>query len=140
MASDGQWMDTRRNALKHKFICALKASKTLAKLYPNGCPADCPKFAGYGCTKYVQESYSARASVQRDTESFQTTYAQRIAIEQYFSRLGTLEADQTTHYRLNTIRNQMTVAHLSQSLVALAAVSLNRPEHIRCYRTFTRVA
>jgi len=140
MASDGQWMDTRRNALKHKFICALKASKTLAKLYPNGCPADCPKFAGYGCTKYVQESYSARASVRRDTENFQTTYAQRIAIEQYFSRLGTLEVDQTTHYRLNVIQNQMTIAHLTQSLVALAAVSLNHPEHIRCYRTFARVA
>lgn len=140
MASYGQWKDTRRNALKHKFICPLKASKTLAKQYPSGCPANNPKFTGYGCTKYVQKSYSARASVRRDTESYQKIYSQRIAIEQYFSRLGTLEADQTEHYRLKTIRNQMTIAHLSQSLVALAAVSLNKPENIRCYRTFARIA
>jgi hypothetical protein len=140
MASDGQWTDTRRNALKHKFRCPLKTSKTLAKQHPCGCPENNPKFTGYGCTKYVQESYSARASVRCDTESYQKIYAQRIAIEQYFSRLGTIEADQTTHYRLNTIRNQITIAHISQSLVALAAVSMNKQENIRCYRTFARTA
>ena len=140
MASDGQWKDTQRKALKHKFICPLKTSKTLAKRYPGGCPANNPKFNGYGCTKYIQESYSARASIRRDTESYRKIYAQRIAIEQYFSRIGTLEADQTTHYRLKTIRNQIIIAHISQSLVALAAVSMNMPENIRCYRTFARIA
>ena len=140
MTYDGQWVDTQRNALKRKFICPLKASKTLAQSYPGGCPVHCPKFAGYGCTKYVQESYSARASVRRDTESFKTTYAQRIAIEQYFSRLGAEEVYQTTHYRERSIKNQMTIAHITQSLVAMAAVSLHHPELIRCYRSFARVA
>ena len=38
MASDGQWFDKSRKAIKHKFICPLKASKLFAKNFPQGCP------------------------------------------------------------------------------------------------------
>jgi hypothetical protein len=61
-------------------------------------------------------------------------------VEQYFSRLGLVEAYQTTHYRLNIVKNQMTIAHLTHSLIALAAVSIDQIEKIRCYRTFASVA
>ncbi len=64
------------------------------------------------------------------------TVEKRIVVEQYFSRLGDREVEQTTHYKLRSVKNQMTIAHLSQSLVALAAVNLNRFDKIRCFRTF----
>ena len=104
------------------------------------CPVNHPKSQGYGCTKYFCEVRTARASVPRDSARFTREYTQRITVEQYFSRLGPIEAEQTTHYRLKTVQNQMTIAHLSQSLIALAAVSITMPENIRCYRTFAHVA
>ena len=58
-------------------------------------------------------------------------------VEQYFARLGDREAEQTTHYSLTAIKNQMTIAHLTASLIAVAAaIHLERPEKIRCYQTF----
>ena len=58
-------------------------------------------------------------------------------MERYFSRLGDREVEQTTHYDMRSIRNQMTIAHLSLSLIAYAAaVLMKQPDKIRCYRTF----
>jgi len=140
MSSDGQWFEKSRKAIKHKFICPLKSSKTFAKDYPQGCPTCNPKFTGYGCTKYFSEPRSARASVPRDSKEYARAHSKRIMVEQYFSRLGSVEAYQTTHYRLNIVKNQMTIAHLTHSLIALAAASINQIEKIRCYRTFASVA
>ena len=136
MSFDGTWFDTRRRTLKRKFICPIKKSKKQGI----GCPVNHPKSHGYGCTRYFCEVRTARASVPRDSARFTREYARRITVEQYFSRLGSIEAEQTTHYRHRTVQNQMTIAHLTQSLVALAAVSMNRPENIRSYRTFARIA
>ena len=140
MASDGQWFDKSRKTIKHKFICPLKASKTFSLKYPSGCPACNPKFTGYGCTKYFCEPRTARASVPRDSAEYAREYSRRIVVEQYFSRLGMVEAYQTTHYRLNIVKNQMTIAHLTHSLIALAAASIGQIKKIRCYRTFASVA
>jgi hypothetical protein len=140
MSSDGKWADIRRQAIKHKFRCPLKTSKSVAKLHPEGCPAGLEKYYGYGCTKYIQESYSPRASVNRNSKWFQDTLDQRIAVEQYFARMGLQEAYQTSHYSLRVVENQMFLAHISLSLVALAAVSVGQPEKMRCYRTFNQVA
>ena len=61
----------------------------------------------------------------------------RTEVERYFSRLGDREVEQTTHYKIRSIKNQMTIAHLSMSLVAYAAaILLNQPDKIRCFRTF----
>ena len=140
MASDGQWFEKTKNTIKHKYKCPIKASKTFAKEYTQGCPVCNPKFEGYGCTKYYSEPNSARASVPRDSAEYKSKYARRIGVEQYFVRLGSLEAYQTTHYSIKTVKNQMTIAHIALSLVALAAVTINKKEKIRCYRTFASVA
>ena len=140
MASDGQWFEKTKNTIKHKYVCPLKASKTFAKEFPQGCPDCNPKFEGYGCTKYYSEPNTARASVPRDSAEYKRKYPLRICVEQYFARMGSLEAYQTTHYSLNTVKNQMTIAHITLSLVALAAVSINKKEKIRCYRTFASIA
>ncbi len=137
MTYDGCWR--YKNADKVKFRCPLKTRKTIADQYPQGCPVQHQKFCGgkaYGCTKYLNVTDDARSRVPRNSTIFDEIYKKRIIIEQYFSRLGNREADQTTLYKLRVIKNQITIAHLAQSLVALAAVSLNHYDKIRCFRTF----
>jgi len=61
----------------------------------------------------------------------------RELIEQYLSRLGDREVEQTTHYAFTSISNQMTIAHVTASLVAVAAaILLKQSAKIRCYRMF----
>ena len=137
MTYDGCWR--YKNTDKVKFRCPLKTRKTIADQYSKGCPVQHPKYfegAAYGCTQYLNVTDDARNRVPRNSTIFNEIYKKRIIIEQYFSRLGSREADQTTHYELRVIKNQMTIAHLAQSLVALAAVSLNQYDKIRCFRTF----
>ena len=102
-----------------------------------------PKFfqgKQYGCTAYIDITNDARANVPRDSDLFKQIYKQRTEVERYFSRLGDREVEQTTHYKMKSIKNQMTIAHLSLSLVAFsAAILLKRPEKIRCYRTFAHL-
>lgn len=139
MTADGQWFEKSRNTIKHKYKCPLKNSQAINQ-YPDGCPVCNPKFNGYGCTKYKSEPNSARASVPRESAEYKQKYAQRICVEQYFARMGHLEAYQTSHYSLNTVKNQMTIAHLTMNLVALAAISIEKKEKMRCYRTFANIA
>jgi hypothetical protein len=139
MASAGACREARRHRLK--FRCPLKANQKVAETYPAGCPIDHPRFSEgktYGCTKYLDVTDDARARVPRNSPLCNRIYSTRIVVEQYFSRLGDREVEQTTHYKLRTVRNQMTIAHLGMSLVALAAVQMQRSEKIRCYRTFAR--
>ena len=115
-------------------------SKELSAQYNDTCPANHQAFNTgkcYGCTKYLDVTDDARSRVPRDSKEFKETFGHRQAVEQYFARLGDREAEQTTHYGLTTIKNQMTIAHLTASLVAVAAsIHLNQPRKIRCYRTF----
>ena len=76
----------------------------------------------------------------RDSKEFKDTLKDRESVEQYFARLGDREAEQTTHYALKTVRNQMTIAHLTASLIGVAAaILLKEPEKMRCYRTFAQM-
>jgi len=97
-------------------------------------------FKRHGCTKYLDVTDDARSQVPRNSTFFKETYKQRIVVEQHFSRLGEREVEQTTHYKLLVVKNQMTIAYLSMSLIALAAAQLQCPEKIRCYRTFAQVS
>ena len=138
MKSFGQWTEGNRERLK--FRCPIKTSKKLADKIGNICPADHRSFdtgKRYGCTKYLDVTDDARSRVPRDSLHFKETFKSRQVVEQYFSRLGDREAEQTTHYSLTAVKNQMTIAHLSASLIAVAAaIELKLPARIRCYRTF----
>ena len=138
MKSTGRWTEGNRERIK--FRCPLKTSKKTAEKYNNLCPAKHPSFDTgncYGCTKYLDVTDDARSRVPRDSKKFKKTFKHRQAVEQYFSRLGDREAEQTTHYSYTAISNQMTIAHLTASLIAVAAaIHLAQPENIRCYRTF----
>lgn len=135
MKPAGVWTEGLRK--RSKFRCPIK-SDPRTNLYPETCPVEHPSFSNvYGCTKNLNITEDARSQVPRGTDFFKKIYRQRQTIEQYFSRLGDREVEQTTHYKLRTVQNQMTIAHLSMSLVASAAgILLKQPEKIRCFRTF----
>jgi transposase len=141
MKSAGRWTESNRERIK--FRCPLKNGKKLAAEYNNTCPANHPSFNTgkcYGCTKYLDVTDDARARVPRDSKEFKDTFKNRESVEQYFARLGDREAEQTTHYSLKTVRNQMTIAHLTASLIGVAAaILLKQPEKMRCYRTFANL-
>ena len=138
MKSVGRWTEGNRERIK--FHCPIKASKKFAKKHGCICPANHPSFNTgkcYGCTKYLDVTDDARSKVPRDSKEFKDTFKNRQTVEQYFSRLGDREAEQTTHYGFTAISNQMTIAHLTASLIAVAAgVLLKQPEKMRRYRTF----
>ncbi|MCP4709064.1 MAG: hypothetical protein GY869_10595 [Planctomycetes bacterium] len=82
----------------------------------------------------------AQSKVPRDSKEYKDTYKDRQVVEQYFARLGDREAEQTTHYSFKAIVNQMSIAHLCLSLVAVAAaLLLEQPDKKRCYRTFAHL-
>jgi len=141
MKSAGRWTEANRERIK--FRCPLKMSKKLVAKYDNACPAEHPSFDTgkcYGCTKYLDVTDDARSRVPRDSKEFKETFKDRQIIEQYYSRLGDREVEQTTHYCFTVIKNQMTIAHLIASLIAVAAaVILKQPDKIRCYRTFAHL-
>jgi len=135
MKSCGTVAEAHRTRIK--FRCPIRASKKFAARYPDGCPIADPHFSRYGCTRYIDVTDDARSRVPRDSKSFKETIKQPQVVEQYFARLGDREAEQTTHHDLKSVRNQMTIAHLSLSLVAVAAVILLKtPEKMRCFQTF----
>lgn len=125
---------------RKKYRCPLKTNKKLTKEHPDGCPVNHERFftgKQYGCTRYIDVTDDARARVPRESDNFKKTYRMRTEVERYFSRLGDREVEQTTHYKMKSIKNQMTIAHLSLSLTAYAAaILLDNPDKIRCYRTF----
>ena len=135
MKSCGMTIEDHRTRVK--FRCPIKASKKFAANYPNDCPVNDSHFDAYGCTRYLDVTDDARSRVPRDSKRFKEKIKERQVVEQYFARLGDREAEQTTHYALKSVRNQMTVAHLSLSLVAVAAaLILKQPEKMRSFRTF----
>ena len=140
MKSVGKWTEGNRDRLK--FRCPIRAGKKFAKKFGENCPVNHQLFNTgkcYGCTKYLDVTDDARSRVPRDSREFKAAFKNRQAVEQYFARLGDREAEQTTHYSLKSVRNQMTIAHLTASSIAVAAaVLLKEPNKMRCYSTFAK--
>ena len=91
-------------------------------------------------TLYIDVTNDARSQVPRESYAYKHAFKQRTEVERYFSRLGDREAEQTSHFNYLSIRNQMSIAHLTLSLTALAAVILKRSDKIRCFRSFADAA
>jgi len=126
-----------------KYRCPIRGgNKSEQAKLPAECPVAHPRFIEgkrYGCTAYIDLAGDARARarLRRQSRSFRETYDLRTEVERYFSRLGPREVEETTLYKYRSVRNQMSIAHLSLNLVAVAAaIVLQRPERIRCHKTF----
>jgi len=125
-----------------KYRCPIKSgNKEQRAQLPTECPVAHPRFTEgkcYGCTAYVDLAGDVRAKAQqrRQSQDFQETYKLRMEVERYFSRLGPREVEDTTLYKYRSIKNQMSIAHLSLNLVAVAAtIILRQPDRIRCCKT-----
>ncbi len=138
MKSNGSWTENLRTRLK--FRCPIKTHSKVAKKFLYHCPVNHPSFStgkSYGCTKYLDVTHDHRSRIPRDSAFFKETFSLRTEVERYFARLGDTEFEQTTHYKIRSIKNQLTIAHLSMSLVAYAAaILINQPDKIRSYRYF----
>lgn len=139
----GKSPDQRR--MRKKFCCPIAAgSRTEKAELPAMCPCNHPKFCSgkkYGCTAYIDITDDCRAQIPRQSKFFEETYAKRTEVERYFARMGDREVEKTTHFNYRSIRNQMTIAHLTLALTALAATMiLGLPDKIRCFRSFADVA
>lgn len=135
----GMSSDDKR--IRMKYRCPIKAATRKER---PGLPAECPVahqsfHAGkcYGCTAYVDANGEARSKVPRQSKHFKDTFDLRTEVERYFSRLGPREIEDTALCNYRSVRNQMTIAHLTLNLVAVAAaIVLQQPDKIRCYKTF----
>lgn len=141
MKYNGLFSETNRT--RKKYRCPLKVSKIFANEHPAGCPVKHHRFFNgkqYGCTRYLDVTNDARANIPRESKHFKDTFRLRTEVERYFSRLGDREVEQTTHYKIKVVKNQMTIAHLCLSLLAFAAaILLKQPDKIRCFRTFAHL-
>ncbi len=131
--------------IRKKFRCPITAGSRKEKAeLPEQCPCNHERFCTgkcYGCTAYIDVTDDARAQVPRQSVWYEQTYDKRTEVERYFSRLGRREVEQTTHFKYGAIRNQMTIAHLTLALTAVAAAFiLEQPEKIRCFRSFADAA
>lgn len=129
---------------RKKFVCPIAhGSQKEKKRLPRKCPVNHELFCSgkcYGCTKYIDVTNDARSQVPRESYAYKHAFKQRTEVERYFSRMGDREAEQTSHFNYLSIRNQMSIAHLTLSLTALAAVILKRSDKIRCFRSFADAA
>jgi hypothetical protein len=130
---------------RKKFRCPIIAGSRKEKAeLPDECPCDHERFCAgkcYGCTAYIDVTDDARAQVPRQSAWYEQTYHKRTGVERYFSRLGRREAEQTRHFNYRSVRNQMSIAHLTLALTAVAAAFiLEQPDKIRCFRSFADAA
>ncbi len=141
MAFDGIFSDNNRT--RAKFRCPIKRLKKIRKEYNNMCPIEHTKFVNgkkYGCTAYITIPDDARALIhalmKKYSEAFQKIRKKRKAIERYFARLQALRSETPLFFNKNSIANSTTIAHISLSAVALAAIALKKLQKIRSYKTF----
>ena len=130
---------------RKKFRCPIRAASKKEKAsLPRLCSIEHELFGSdkcYGCTAYIDVTNDHRSQVPRESKRFKDTYKCRTEAERYFSRLGPREVEEMSQYKYRAIRNQMTIAHLTLSLTAVAAaLVLEQPDKIRCYKTFADVA
>lgn len=133
------------NRTRKSFRCPIIAGRKDEKaLLPSQCPVNHERFLQnkrYGCTAYIDITDDCRKQVPRESKRYKDYYKTRTEVERYFSRLGPREVEEVSQYKYRSIRNQMTMAHLTLSLTALAAaLVLERPDKIRCYKTFADAA
>jgi len=139
----GNSPDGARN--RKKFRCPITAGNQAEKAeLPPQCPINHERFRTgkcYGCTAYIDTTDDHRSQVPRESKRFKDTYKLRTEAERYFSRLGPREVEEMSQYKYRAIRNQMTLAHLTLNLTAVAAaLVLEQPDKVRCYKTFADAA
>ena len=121
-----------------KFRCPLAVSK---RDYP--CPINHPALNSdthYGCIKYVSltgdQAKIIKALIEDNKIKKSKPARTRVKIERYFSRLQDITSEDAPYYSKKSVRNHVSLAHITLSLIALTALKLGRPDKINAYLKF----
>jgi len=121
-----------------KFRCPFALSHSY-----DSCPHVHPSLVSrnhYGCIKYItisgEQAKIIRALIDERKIRRSKPARIRVRIERYFSRLQAITSEDAPYYSKRSVRNHVSLAHITLSLVALTALKLGKPGKINAYLKF----
>ncbi len=134
MTNWGKYLYKKRNCIRQKFVCPIKASKRFAKK-TGFCPWNHPNFFNnrFGCVVNlrIDVDTSIRNSIDYNSKTFKKLYALRTSSERIFSRFLTFCMQHPSVKGFNANSNLCTIAHITLLTLALSAVKTGRKDKIR---------
>lgn len=124
--------------VRQKFCCPLKSSKNVC------CPCNHKNWnngkRNRGCTKYITIPDDYRLSIDRNSLEFKSIYALRTEAERYNSRIKQAGCERAFVRNGNSVKNILTIAHISLLAIAVATVSLKKSVSYRSVKSVKRIA
>lgn len=130
----GKYYYKKRNCIRQKFVCPIKASKKLSKKF-GFCPWNHPNFFNkrFGCVVNlrIDADTSIRNSIDYNSKTFKRLYALRTSSERIFSRFLTFCMQHPSIKGFNATSNACTIAHITLLALALSASKTGHKDKIR---------
>lgn len=130
----GKYYYKKRNCIRQKFVCPIKASKKLSEKI-GFCPWNHPNFFNnrFGCVVNlrIDVDTSIRNSIDYDSKTFKKLYALRTSSERIFSRFLTFCMQHPSVKGFNATSNTCTIAHITLLALALSASKTGHKDKIR---------
>ena len=137
MSKDGKCRSEGR--YRQKFCCPFKCSSL-----KNDCPCSHKNFhkgtKATGCAKYVTIPDDYRLQIDRNSIAFKSVYALRTEAERYNSRVKQTGCERVYVRNGNSVRNLLTIAHISLLAIAIATISLKKSASYRSIKSMKRIA
>lgn len=134
MTNWGKYHYKKRNCIRQKFVCPIKASKKLSEKV-GFCPWNHPNFFKnrFGCVVNlrIDVDTSIRNSIDYNSKTFKKLYALRTSSERIFSRFLTFCMQHPSVKGFNATSNICTIAHITLLALALSAAKTGHKDKIR---------
>jgi hypothetical protein len=111
MTNGGRWFDKQKGYHRQKFTCPLVKQHTKQKC--GSCPIHHKAFHKNGCYRYLNldDQDQLRFKMHRDSQDYNTTFAQRTSVEQAFSAIKEpYDIERPKVRNLNSVKNIYTLA------------------------------
>lgn len=130
----GKYLYKKRNCIRQKFVCPIKASKEFSEKV-GFCPWNHPNFFNkrFGCivNLRIDVDTSIRNSIDYNSKTFKKLYALRTSSERIFSRFLTFCMQHPSVKGFNATSNVCTIAHITLLVLALSATKTGHKDKIR---------
>lgn len=130
----GKYLYKKRNCMRQKFVCPIKASKKFSEKV-GFCPWNHPNFFNkrFGCivNLRIDVDTSIRNSIDYDSKTFKKLYALRTSSERIFSRFLIFCVQHPSVKGFNATSNVCTIAHITLLALALSATKAGHKDKIR---------
>lgn len=137
MHKDGKFSDNGRT--RQKYSCPFKRSNS-----DNFCPCNHKNWnngkKNRGCTKYVTLPDDYRLLIDRQSIAFKSVYALRTESERYNSRFKQTGCERVFVRNGNSVKNLITIAHISLLSIAISAVVTKKNISYRSVKSIKRSA